>query len=989
MSKKQKTSLYDDYVNYHNSYSEKYAPKNVIVLMQVGKFYEMYSDGESGPDIFSIAKDLGGISIANKDQKVKFIGFPIQTELKFTNMLIEKNYIVVRVDQVQTNKLKKSGEKENREVTAVFSRGTYIENITEYSAHHMVCIYCCEEPQRNGNSLWCVGMSSIDLSTGKLYIHEEYSTIDDTNFAFDEISRFIIHMDPKEILIYVNFNGKPTDEYKKLMKQKIMSYIDSNRNICNYYDSVDKNYLKASYQKEIFKNVFKDSKTIVSPFDYLNINNKFYIHVSLALIINYVYESNKQLLENLEKPELYMDNRHLILGNNAITQLNLVNNQLDLDSDSCVRFKNLFDVINNTATPMGERLLKSRLLSPFVDADKLNEIYDIVEKMIPHSNDIGTHLNIISDIERMERKAMAYLLKPNELVSLFNNFKNVIELFDFIYNSKIDKTITNLIPKKEVIEKIIEMIQNIEKTFNITELSGYTNINNMETSIFKEGIYEEIDGLCGNIDCGNEFMESLKDELCKLLENKAIHTKHNNRDGYYLAISSAKTKLLKTAIEKTKTIKVNGKTINLEELKFRDTGVNTKIYLPRMDHKIDDIDMYKREIMDLNKKYYLEYLTNINNSYSIHMKEVIKIVAFIDFIHSIAKTSSLYNYVKPTINKKKYGYISATNLRHPIIERIIDYEYVPHSLTIGNDDLKGMLVYGLNSCGKSSLMKALGLSIIMAQCGMFVPAKSFEFSPYNALYARITGNDNILKGQSSFTLEMTELSAILKRANKTTLVIGDEICRGTEHISGNALVASAIIHLAQSKSTFLFATHLHELMTLDEIKNLENVKAFHLKVTHDHKTDTLIFDRTLSEGSGESTYGITVAKYIIRNNEFIDKAFEIKNKLLKSYDSMISGKTSKYNSNIYIYECNICGKKDEKAHISPLETHHINFQKDCINGFVKNKEHIKKNQESNLIVVCCECHDKIHEGKLILNGYIMTSNGKTINIEKNSKKNKK
>lgn len=997
MTKKTKSSIYDDYMSYYDMYSKKYAPKNVVVLMQIGKFYEIYSSGKYGPNLEMLSKELGDLQIAKKDGREEistinpiFVGFPKSAELKYTNLLIENNYIVVRVDQIENlNKPIKSGEKVPREVTGIFSRGTYIENITQRSAHHLVCIYCCEEPQRDSPPLWCVGLSAIDLSTGKLYVHEEYSTIDDNSFAFDEISRFVTYMDPKEVIIYVNFSTSKIDStYKDIMKHKILSYIDIDKNMCNYHDNIDQKYMKSSYQKELFKNIFKDSKTIVSPFDYLNINNKIYIHVSLALIIDYVYESNKQLLDNLEKPEMYMDNRHLILGNNAITQLNLINNQLECDSST--KFKNLFDVINNTSTPMGQRLLKSRLLSPLVDAKKLTEIYDIVEKMIDKNNweKVEKYLNLISDSERLERKSSARILKPYELVSLLNSYENIVKLFEFIRNEKMHKLITKLLPEENDINKIKNMIDDINNTFIIEELKLYTNNYEIETSIFKAGKYKELDELSGDIDCGNEFIENLKDELIKLLDvktttkNKIIYTKYNNRDGNYLSMTSAKVKLLKKELERKKTLTINEKTIDLSILKFRDSGVNTKIYLSRTGHKVDDIERYKREIIALNKKYYIEYLASLCSSYSEVMKECSRVVSFIDFIKSVAKTSILYNYTKPIIQKKTYGFISVKKLRHPIIERIIDYEYVPHDVTIGHDDLKGMLVFGINSSGKSSMMKALGISTIMAQAGMFVPAVSFEFSPYNALYARITGNDNILKGQSSFTLEMTELSAILKRADKYTLVIGDEICRGTEHISGNALVASAILHLAESKATFLFATHLHELMTLDEIKELKNVKAYHLKVTHDHKTDTLIFDRTLSEGSGESTYGITVAKYIIRNSKFIDTAFDIKNKLLKTYDSLISGKTSKYNSNIFVYECNLCGKKDEKSHISPLETHHINFQKDCENGFVKDKNHIKKNQEANLIVLCSKCHDKIHNGQIKLSGYKMTSNGKTICIEK-------
>ena len=302
-------------------------------------------------------------------------------------------------------------------------------------------------------------------------------------------------------------------------------------------------------------------------------------------------------------------------------------------------------------------------------------------------------------------------------------------------------------------------------------------------------------------------------------------------------------------------------------------------------------------------------------------------------------------------------------------------------MSLGKEQ-NGILIYGLNASGKSVLMKAIGLSIIMAQCGMYVPATHFELSPYDSIYTRITGNDNIFKGQSSFTLEMTELNAILKRSTNRTLVIGDEVCRGTEHISGNAIVASTVITLAAIKSTFIFATHLHELVHLEKIKALTNVKAYHLTVDFDPKHDVLIYDRRLKEGSGDKVYGILVAKYIIQNPEFMDLTLSIKNELNQNFSSMISGKTSRYNSKLFVYKCQLCQKNDVQSDISPLQTHHINFQSNCDeNNRVIGAEHIQKNSLSNLIVICESCHQKIHHGELEIDQCEMTSKGKKIKVK--------
>jgi 5-methylcytosine-specific restriction endonuclease McrA len=164
-------------------------------------------------------------------------------------------------------------------------------------------------------------------------------------------------------------------------------------------------------------------------------------------------------------------------------------------------------------------------------------------------------------------------------------------------------------------------------------------------------------------------------------------------------------------------------------------------------------------------------------------------------------------------------------------------------------------------------------------------------------------------------------------------------------------------------------------MDFDEIKELTNVKAFHLSVKYDDKTKTLIFDRQMKEGSGEQIYGVTVAQYIVQDKEFIDLAIKFRNKLTNTYAGLTSGKKSRYNSNVLVDECKICGGKEN------LESHHINFQKDCENGLVKNKPHLAKNSEANLIVLCETCHDNIHNGTLILDKYVMSSNGKTILVK--------
>jgi DNA mismatch repair protein MutS len=396
------------------------------------------------------------------------------------------------------------------------------------------------------------------------------------------------------------------------------------------------------------------------------------------------------------------------------------------------------------------------------------------------------------------------------------------------------------------------------------------------------------------------------------------------------------------------------------------------------------------------KEYFYQDCISWYKSNEQVLGNIINMIVQFDIITNNAYTSTKYHYVKPIlkpISKSNFNsgsksesepesdseldsntsYIHSTNLRHPIIERIIDYEYVPHNVKL-DDEINGNLIYGYNGSGKSSIMKAIGLNLIMAQCGLYVSADSFEFNIFDSLYTRISGNDNLFKGHSSFIIEMNELRTILKKSTAKSLIIGDEICRGTEYLSANAIVASAIVKLVDLKAKFLFATHLHELVNMEKIKSLDSLKFYHLSV--EKHGDELIFNRKLLDGTGEQVYGITVAQYILDDPIFINTAIEFKNELLEKNGTntkLLSDKKSNYNKEIYMDCCAVCRSTNK------LESHHINWQKDFVSGINgninKNKKHIVKDSKANLIVLCSKCHDGLHNKDFTINTLVKTSNG--------------
>lgn len=977
-----KKSTTIEYLEYYEHYISKFGKDRTIVLMQVGSFYESYTTLERGPDL-NILEELTDASIAHKGKNKNVIdeknplmwGFPIVAKLKFLNILIDNGYRIVIIDQVSPK------PNIRREVTAIHSPSTYLENTYKPKSNFTCLIFIEEIKQQNGCLLSCVGMSAIDVSTGDVYLHESYSIVKDDKLGLDETIRFINGLMPKEIVIM-------KDELKCFTDEYIIDYLELEG---RFYQFKTPNRLhnKLNYQKKILELVYPDRKNMVSIIDTLELSQKLYARISFVNLLSYICDHVETLIKGIKEPIFHLQDTKLVLGNDAINQLDIISNK-STDTTHKHSYHSLYDVVNKAHTGMGKRYIRMKLISPYTSPKTLNKIYNIVDVLLQNDYyvDIEKYLKNVNDIERLNRKLSINMLHPTHLVDLISSYRIILNMFLHI---KINKNITKYIKTAHLRKTLSNLNRLMIDNINLDKAKLYT-LTDIKENIFNEGIHPSIDNLQSQIGMGQNSMELLREKLNSMIDDKnaksdKITLKHNRNDGYYFQLTTKRYKSLKDNLDKINIININNIHINVDDFKITKTNNNIKLSLPMLQTQTSNIEELQLQLTQQTYQQYIVFLKNINTNFSLCMDEINNIVTLIDYYVSIAKVAKIYNYVKPTIknNNNSNGYISTKEIRHPIVERIIEHEYVPHNIILGLD-LKGMLIYGLNSAGKSVLMKSIGMSIVLAQAGFYVPAKKFTYYPYKALYTRITGNDNLLRGLSSYGVEMIELNSILKRSNESTLVIGDEVCRGTEYISGNAIVASTVLKLSDMGTTFVFATHLHELVEIDEIKERKDIKAFHLTVEHDVKNDKLVYDRELKPGSGERIYGITVAKYIIKDSDFIEKALTIKNKLLNrdNKSPVISTKTSRYNSNLLIDHCSICGTRGIDSKQTHLETHHINHQKDCDNnGFVKNKPHIKKNALYNLAILCNKCHDKIHTYNI--SGSIkMTSSGKQIIVKNNN-----
>ena len=301
---------------------------------------------------------------------------------------------------------------------------------------------------------------------------------------------------------------------------------------------------------------------------------------------------------------------------------------------------------------------------------------------------------------------------------------------------------------------------------------------------------------------------------------------------------------------------------------------------------------------------------------------IITFVSQIDVTANFAHLSIQNGYCKPQILHREgsCSYLDAKALRHPLVEKVHpEVEYIPNDVSF---DKRGMLLYGTNACGKSTLMKSIGLALIMAQAGCFVPCDQFTYYPYTQLFTRILNNDNLFRGQSSFAVELSELRNILRRADDRSFVLGDELCSGTEYNSALSIVSAGLHTLSTLQCSFVFTSHLHTLPSIPLVAQIPTLDIYHLAVKYHKDTDVLEYIRTLQEGSGPPIYGLEVCKGMSMGQDFMELAREVQLHLQGSEGSFVSLQSSAYHSEIQMDACKVCGKKAE-------ETHHIKEQQEA------------------------------------------------------------
>ena len=903
--------LYDDYIEYYKKYKKVYGEKTVI-LMEVGSFFELYAENEETTNISEICSILN-IQSTRKNKSILessrsnpiMAGFPSHSLKKFIDILLHEQYTIVLVEQVTPP------PNPERKVTQVLSPATYMEPGSSFSSNYLMCFYICKG-YKSLESFYCLSISFMDVTTGEtFYFSQEIKG--DHMTIIQEMSRIITSYTPKELVII-------SDE-KDLI-------INLNFNYHNHISVNLKIFQTVSYQNTVLKKVYPETG-LLSPIEYIDLEKNCDMLTSFIYLINFAYEHNELIIKKLQKPTVIQIDSHLRLTNLSAEHLNILPRQ------GCQ--SSILQLLNTCDTSIGRRYFKECLICPLVNVDEIEERYKLTEYMIELDfyKKIRPYLQSIKDLERLFRRLSLTILHPSEMIQIDTSLKSVQCI-------------------QEIVKDIIE-VQSVIPFMN--EYTSKWDMEKMSTgniNFYKSGVHSDLDRLSNKIDELHSYFQKIVDNANKADQFFKLEVTSERQD-YQIIITK---KRYETYCERLKTTSL----FTSQPLSASNKTV-LKVTFQGMREKQEELHSLTAELKLLVKDQYIKELESFD-IYQEMMGDIVTFIKYVDFHVTCAKNAINYNYTKPTINNSNKSFICAKKIRHPLIEIFqTDIPYIPNDVDLNES---GILLYGINSAGKSSYMKSVGVNLIMAQAGMFVASESFEYSPYDKIFTRIPGGDNLFKGQSTFVAEICELRSILKYSTNRSLIIGDELASGTESISAISIVAAGIKTLSERKSSFIFATHLHEIANLETIKLLTNVFVFHISIMYDDERKLLIYDRILKPGSGETMYGLEVCKSLDMPYDFLHMANMIRQEYLGLSKNIVDMKKSRYSSDVFVDICSICGNKAE-------EVHHIKEQKLANKkGFIGN---IHKNDKHNLMGICEKCHDNIHTGKISIDGYQKTNKG--------------
>lgn len=934
--------MYRKYFDVWSSYSATYGPRTAL-LYQVGGFFEIYdtenlTTGTSKANVREIA-ELCQLSLSQhplgSDSQSLFGGFPEHALGKFEKILVTAGWTVVVVVQ----KKGATGAVEDRVVDHISSPGCYLDSgIKERRLVGCVIESMSDGPSSLRRVYWAI--SALDLATGRIWYAEGAGA-----GTPDRLHQFLCLNPPSELVIWSD--GLPaaaslTDSLKNAFSSTAVHL----RCLASASVAIEESILRRFWTKN-------QSQHLTQP----------QARRSLSLLMDFAGDHMPSALKSLQEPELWIPEGEVRLGNAALEQLGLVSLKAGQEDK-----QSLLGLMDKCRSVAGRRLLRSRLLRPISVISELEARLDRIDQ-VTKRDAITTERGLrgLYDISRLWRRLELGSASMNDMACFLRSLDSASSLGFAETTGVAFLTWIGSVWSTEVVATIARE-EGVTPVRSLPFVPG--SMPEIE-ALFQEGlaIRAEAESLCDTWSSCRSSSSSSSSKTSKTSNpSKQERLYLDDADGGGFRITGTKRR------------------VNAVLTLLRDEGDLSATVTPYKSTSmletagLEAISTRHRAWM---RRWVLAWSSCWSSALALIVEKGKKAVpaieawcADLDLSWTISGLAREWLWKRPVFVEATESFVEAAHLRHPILERIQHggSPYVSHSVALTPhaisipDTVKtrsGLLLYGMNASGKSSLMKAIGIACLLAQAGFPVPAASFRLSPFTAIFTRILGNDNLWAGLSSFAVEMTEFREILRFSDARSLVLGDELCSGTESLSATALVAAGVEHLASVGTKFVFATHLHELASLPDISSLSSVKAVHLKVEYDAVTDRLIYDRRLAPGSGSALYGLEVCRALDLPLGYLDRATTIR----KTLAGWTAPTVSSYSTAVVVDACAVC------QGTTKLEVHHIRPQVDAVKAAA---EGFDLDAAGNLVCLCATCHDDHHATRLVIQGWQETSTGRSL-----------
>ena len=808
--------------------------KDCILFYRLGDFYEMFFD-----DAITASRELE-LTLTGKEcgqeERAPMCGIPFHAVDNYIAKLISKGYKVAICEQMEDPKFAKGMVK--REVVRIVTPGTVIETnlLDEKKNNYIMSIY------KNGIYY---GISVCDLSTGDFRSTQIKET---NNFSIlvDEISRY----SPAEIV--VNENMYNSQEEISKIKERFSVYIT---NLENEYFSEEYDQLLLRY------NILDENNEKVE-----NLLEKLFCVTSINGLLKYLYETQKNKLDHINTIHLYNVTQYMNLDINARRNLEITEKLRDKSKKGTLLW-----VLDKTSTSMGGRLLRRWLNDPLVDCKKINERLEAVKELKDNvilRGEIIELLKKVYDVERLAGKISYGSANARDLISLKNSAKQLPYIKKVISETK-SKYLRSLYEELDTLDDVYKVIDDA--------IVEEPPLGVKEGGLIKLGYDEEIDRLKKATTEGKNWIIELEAREKEETGIKGLKVGFNKVFGYYLEVTKSNLSLVPDRYIRKQTL-TNGERYVTEELK-----------------KLEN-EILGAEERSINLEY--NAFWQVREKVEAQIQRIQKtagIIAILDTLNSFATVAEDMNYVMPIVDNS--GIIDIKDGRHPVIEKMLPSgSFVENDTYLDKDKNRLSIITGPNMAGKSTYMRQVALISLMAQCGSFVPASYAHLGIVDKIFTRVGASDDLSMGQSTFMVEMMEVAAILNDATPNSLVVLDEIGRGTSTYDGLSIawaVAEYISDKEKCGAKTLFATHYHELTELEE--KLDGVKNYSVAVKE--KGEDIIFLRKIVPGGTDESYGVHVAKLAGVPKAVTKRANEILRNLERK-SILSSKKQEKENKNV-------------------------------------------------------------------------------------------